>query len=253
MVSLRLDEVGADYGAKRVLSDVTTPTLRSGEVVAVIGPNAAGKSTLFRRVAGLIGGPGRIHLEGDRGREQSVAYLPQDDTPGAALTVYESVLLACKQSGPWRVGAEDLARVDAAIAELQIGDIAFRQLYELSGGQKQLVGIAQSLARDPEVLLMDEPTSALDLHRQIEVLALLRRFARGRGILVLIALHDLNHALRFADKALLVANGTVEQAGRCEDVITEGMLRAVYRVEARIERCSRGQSHVIVDSVAGLS
>jgi iron complex transport system ATP-binding protein len=249
MVAIRLEAVGAAYGAKRILSDVTTPALCGGEVIAVIGPNAAGKSTLFKRIAGIVKGPGRIHVIGARDSKRAVSYMPQDDTASAALTVYESILLACKQNGPWRVGADDLARVDKTILDLQIVDISFRYLGELSGGQRQLVGIAQSLAREPDILLMDEPTSALDLYRQMEVLGLIRRLARERNMVVFIALHDLNHAMHFADKALLVANGTVQKCGACCEVITAGMLHEVYNVAARIERCSRGQNHVIVDGV----
>jgi iron complex transport system ATP-binding protein len=249
MVTIRLEGVGAAYGAKRVLSDVTTPALSGGEVIAVIGPNAAGKTTLFRRMAGIVNGPGRIQVSGARDSKRAVSYMPQDDTASAALTVYESILLACKQDGSWRVGADDLARVDKSILDLQIGEISFRYLGELSGGQRQLVGIAQSLAREPDILLMDEPTSALDLYHQMEVLGLLRRLAQERNIVVFMALHDVNHAMHFADKALLVANGTVQKCGACCDVITARMLHEVYRVTARVERCSRGQHHVIVDGI----
>jgi len=249
LVAISLEGLGAAYGSTRILSDITTPAFNGGEIVAVIGPNAAGKSTLFRRIAGIIGGPGRITLSGVQHGSRSIAYMPQDDTATVALTVYESILLAAKQGGAWRVGADDLARVDKTIADLQIGDISFRYLYELSGGQRQLVGIAHALARDPDVLLMDEPTSALDLYRQMEVLGLIRRLAEERAMVVFIALHDLNHALHFADKALLVSGGTVRQCGTCDEVITDAMLRDVYNVVARIERCSRGQRHVIVDGV----
>jgi iron complex transport system ATP-binding protein len=247
MVAIRLDRVGAAYGAKRVLNDVTTPTFCSGEVIAVIGPNGAGKSTLFKRITGLVKGPGRIDLSGARDDAHAVCYMPQGDTASAALTVYESILLACKQNGPWHVGADDLIRVDKTILDLQIADISFRYLYELSGGQRQLVGIAQTLVRDPDVLLMDEPTSALDLYHQMEVLSLVRRLAQERNMVVLIALHDLNHALHFADKALLIANGTVQNCGGCDEVITARMLDEIYNVVARVEQCSQGRSHVIVD------
>jgi iron complex transport system ATP-binding protein len=97
---------------------------------------------------------------------------------------------------------------------------------------------------------MDEPTSALDLHRQIEVLAFMKAEARRRGMIVFIAIHDLNQALRFADKALVIAEGSMRACGRVADVITSAMLREVYRVEARIERCSRDFDHVIVDGIA---
>ncbi|CDP53109.1 Iron(III) dicitrate transport ATP-binding protein FecE [Devosia sp. DBB001] len=250
MVTLRLEDVGAFYGRRLAVAKVTTPELKSGEVVAVIGPNAAGKSTLFRRIAGLLRGPGTVTLRGTNKGKRAISYMPQDTGANAVLTVYESILLARKQGQSWRVGEADLSLIDGVIEALDITAIAFRDLGTLSGGQRQLVAIAQTLVREPDILLMDEPTSALDLHRQVEVLELMRTEARRRGMLILIAIHDLNQALRFADKALVIANGHMRACGASTEVITEKMLRDVYRVEARIEKCSHDYDHVIVDGTA---
>lgn len=250
MVSLQLKDVGAGYGRTLTVSGVTTPVLTGGEVVAVVGPNAAGKSTLFKRIAGLLKGPGELRLEGSRKGETGIVYMPQDTSASPALTVYESVLLARKQhGGGWAVLPEDLALIDETLASLGIRDIAFRQLGELSGGQRQLASIAQTLVRDPEVLLMDEPTSALDLHRQLQVLVFTRELARRRGLLVFIAIHDLNQALRFSDKTLVLANGCLCASGASSTVISTEMLSEIYQVNARVEPCSRGTLQVIVDGM----
>lgn len=250
MVSLQLKDVGAGYGRTLTVSGVTTPVLTGGEVVAVVGPNAAGKSTLFKRIAGLLKGPGELRLEGSRKGETGIVYMPQDTSASPALTVYESVLLARKQhGGGWAVRPEDLALIDETLASLGIRDIAFRQLGELSGGQRQLASIAQTLVRDPEVLLMDEPTSALDLHRQLQVLVFTRELARRRGLLVFIAIHDLNQALRFSDKTLVLANGCLCASGASSTVISTEMLSEIYQVNARVEPCSRGTLQVIVDGM----
>lgn len=250
MVSLQLKGVGAGYGRTLTVSGVTTPVLTGGEVVAVVGPNAAGKSTLFKRIAGLLKGPGELQLEGSRKGEAGIVYMPQDTSASPALTVYESVLLARKQhGGGWAVRPEDLALIDETLASLGIRDIAFRQLGELSGGQRQLASIAQTLVRDPEVLLMDEPTSALDLHRQLQVLAFTRELARRRGLLVFIAIHDLNQALRFSDQTLVLANGCLCASGSSSTVISTEMLSEIYQVNARVELCSRGTLQVIVDGM----
>jgi iron complex transport system ATP-binding protein len=252
MVTIRLETLGAYYGRRLTVSGVTTPTFSSGEIVAVIGPNAAGKSTLFKRIAGLLRGPGNVHVEGsDKGR-RAISYMPQDTSANAVLTVYESILLARKHGGGWRVDDDDLKLIDAMMKAIDITDIAFRNLGELSGGQRQLVGIAQTLVREPDILLMDEPTSALDLHRQMEVLDFMRRVAQERGMIVFIAIHDLNQAMRFADHALVIENGELRAVGPVRDVITAQLLREVYRVEARIELCSRGLNQIIVDGVSGI-
>jgi iron complex transport system ATP-binding protein len=250
MVSIRLEDVGAYYGRNLTISGITTPTFSSGDIVAVIGPNAAGKSTMFKRMAGLLHGPGTVHVEGsDKGRN-AISYMPQDTSANAVLTVYESILLARKQGGGWSVGEDDLRLIDQVMAAIDVTDIGFRNLGELSGGQRQLVGIAQTLVREPDILLMDEPTSALDLHRQMEVLAFMRQVATERRMIVFIAIHDLNQAMRFADHAIVVERGRLRGVGAVGDVITAQLLRDVYRVDARIEACSRGLQQVIVDGVA---
>jgi len=250
MVTLRLENLGARYGRHTVISAVTTGTFHGGQVVAVIGPNAAGKSTLFKRMAGLIDGSGEVHVDGAKQGLQGISYMPQGLNASARLTVYESVLLARKQLSPdWVVSDDELLRVDAMLEALGITGLAFRNLGELSGGQQQLVSIAQTLVREPEILLMDEPTSALDMHRQVQVLGFMGKLARQRQVIVFIALHDLNQALRFADQVLVIADGTARASGPCEEVIDAGLLREVYQVEGRIETCSRGLRHVLVDGV----
>ncbi|WLH92399.1 ABC transporter ATP-binding protein [Pseudomonas sp. FP453] len=250
MVSIQLDDVGACYGPRTIIRGVSTARFVGGQVVAVVGPNAAGKSTLFKRIAGLIDGPGEVNLQGSAQGVQGISYMPQGLNASARLTVYESVLLARKQLAPgWVVHDDELKLVDEMLDALGIRDLSFRNLGELSGGQQQLVSIAQTLVREPEVLLMDEPTSALDMHRQVQVLNFMRALARQCQVIVFIALHDLNQALRFADQVLVIADGTAQGSGPSHEVINEAMLRAVYKVEARIERCSRGQHHILIDDI----
>lgn len=250
MVSLQLADLGALYGKRLVVSGVTTPELQAGEIVAVIGPNAAGKSTLFKRIAGLLKGPGEVIMSSSAKGKKAISYMPQDTSANAVLTVYESVLLARKQGSAWSVDDADLRFIDHVMTALNITPIAFRDLGALSGGQRQLVSIAQTLVREPDVMLMDEPTSALDLHRQVEVLSFMQAQARQKGMIVLIAIHDLNQALRFADKVLLIAEGKMRACGLPLEVINSVMLREIYGVDARIEKCSRQFDHVIVDGVA---
>lgn len=250
MVSLQLKDLGARYGQRTIIRGVSTAAFVGGQVVAVVGPNAAGKSTLFKRMAGLLDGPGEVLLHGSQKGAQAISYMPQGLNASARLTVYESVLLARKQLTPgWMVQDDELNLVDEMLSALGITGLAFRNLGELSGGQQQLVSIAQTLVREPDVLLMDEPTSALDMHRQVQVLDFMRTLARKREVIVFIALHDLNQALRFADQVLVIADGTAQGSGPSHAVINEAMLREVYQVQARIERCSRGQAHILIDGV----
>jgi iron complex transport system ATP-binding protein len=250
MVKLQLDNLGARYGQREIIRGVSTTMFFGGQVVAVVGPNAAGKSTLFKRMAGLIDGPGQVILQDSKKGPAGISYMPQGLNANARLTVYESVLLARKQLTPgWVVHDDELKLVDEILEAMGITDLSLRNLGELSGGQQQLVSIAQTLVREPEILLMDEPTSALDMHRQVQVLTFMRTLARQREVIVFIAIHDLNQALRFADQVLVIADGTTQGSGLSGEVITEQMLRKVYKVQARIEQCSRGVRHILIDDV----
>jgi iron complex transport system ATP-binding protein len=120
-------------------------------------------------------------------------------------------------------------------------------LSELSGGQRQMVGLAQAIVCQPDVLLLDEPTSALDLKHQVHVMDCATTLARGRGTIVIAVLHDVSLALRYADKIAVLNQGEVEAYGRPEDIVTAQMLADTYGIEARIELCSRGRIQMIVD------
>ncbi|RBI67100.1 ABC transporter ATP-binding protein [Vreelandella sulfidaeris] len=246
MVTLELNRVSARYGRRAILQEITTPPFKGGQIVALLGPNAAGKSTLFRRILGLLKGEGEVIISGTS-VDRPVAYMPQDTGARAVLTVYESVLLARMQGRSLKVQPEDLAQVDRALAELSITSLGERDLGNLSGGQRQLVSAAQALVQEPEILMLDEPTSALDLNRQINLLSVLRRLADERNMLILVALHDLGHALRFTDASMVLENGHLVACGPTEDVITPALLHQVYKVTARIEPCSKGRPQLIVE------
>lgn len=248
MVSLQLDAVEARYGRKVIYADASTPEISGGQLTALVGANAAGKSTLFRRIAGQLSGGGLVTLSG--ASPQDLRYMPQDTGMTAALSVYESVILSLKQGrGGWRLDAGELDAVDAILQRLKIAGLADVPLIELSGGQRQLVSIAQTLVSRPRVVLMDEPTSALDLYRQYEVLDLLRRYAAETGAVVILALHDLNQVMRACAMTIAVADGRIVATGPTLDTLSPDLLRALYGIEARVETCSRGCPMMIVDRV----
>lgn len=246
MVTLELERVEARYGRKVVYAGATTPVLQGGVLTALVGPNASGKSTLFRRIAGQLAGGGDVRLAGAVAAQ--LRYMPQDTAMTAALSVYEAVILALKQGGRgWRLSGEELAAVDAVLARLRIEPLAGRQLAELSGGQRQLVSLAQTLVTRPKVLLLDEPTSALDLYRQYEVIEVLRAYAAETGAVALLALHDLNQVMRACTTTIAVAEGEVIAVGPTLEVLRPALIRQLYGIHARVETCSRGCPMMIVD------
>jgi iron complex transport system ATP-binding protein len=250
-VRLSVEGLGFAYGRKEVLHDVTLSGLASGQVTALLGPNAVGKSTFLRCLAGLQQPTGRIALADPVERvvtpaqlRQQVAYLPQDHASSAVLTVFEAVLLARQQRAAWTVADADLQRVGVALGTLGIQELALRYLNELSGGQRQLVSIAQMVVRDAPIRLLDEPTSNLDLQRQLEVLRLLRRVAVDEDRAIMVALHDLNLAARFADQLIFLHDGTIRAAGPPLEVLTAELLEAVYGVVADVWTTADGVPQV---------
>jgi iron complex transport system ATP-binding protein len=239
-VILEASGVTFQYDSTPVLSGVNM-RLEPG-ITAIIGPNAAGKSTLLKCLSGLLKPEGQIELEGQpihdletRELAQSISYLPQDFATGAVLTVFEAVLLGRVHQLGWRVTDADMVVVENLLNELRITDLAGRDINELSDGQQQLVVIAQALAREPKVLLLDEPTSNLDLHHQFEVCGLIRKLTRSRGICTAMALHDLNLASRYADQIYVVRGGAIYSAGEPAHVLTPELIADVYRVQAEVK------------------
>ncbi|ERE21103.1 hypothetical protein O166_18095 [Pseudogulbenkiania ferrooxidans EGD-HP2] len=181
---LSIENLSVSYGKRRVIDKLSVPCMRAGEVTALLGPNGSGKSTLLRALAGLQGGDGLVRLR-DRplSRQRGeVAYLPQTLPPCVHLTVFESLMVAGQATAAGLFRRHDDQQVFALLQSLGIDHLALHFLDQLSGGQRQLVGIAQALIREPAVLLLDEPLSALDLNYQFHVMDLLRRETRRRGM-----------------------------------------------------------------------
>lgn len=164
-----------------------------------------------------------------------IGYVPQSGEAPFDLTVREAVLLGRTPHFGIRPGREDWQKVDEAIALLGLKDLEHRHLSELSGGQAQRALIARSLAQDTQVLLLDEPTSALDLRYQIETLQLVRWITRKRGITALIAIHDLNHAARFCDQAVLLHGGKIVASGSPTEAFDDALIKHVYGLDVTVE------------------
>jgi iron complex transport system ATP-binding protein len=223
-VSLDIHALNFSYSDKPVLHDIHLQNMPKGELTVVLGPNAAGKSTLFRCLSGLLSpDSGRIVLGGRNlhalhrdERFRAVCYMPQVFASQARLSVFEVILLARKSLASWRVSGKDMAVVDELLRNFGIEHLASRLIGELSGGQQQLVSLCQALAREPELFLLDEPTSALDLGRQLSVLHRLKQETVARQTVTLIALHDLSLAVRFADQVLVMSAGRIRAFGPTE-------------------------------------
>lgn len=255
-----LDLSGVSWGPARrpdILSDVSL-AVPQGQVLAICGPNGAGKSSLLRLLYRHVAPRrGQIHVLGQpldqipaQQAARLIAAVLQEQPTDAGLTARQIVTLGrLPHRRGWGVlgGRAEAARVQAALDRMELTGLADRAFATLSGGERQRVAFARALAQEPRILLLDEPTSALDLQRQYEVLALLRALSRQRSLCIVMAIHDLNHALRFADQAVVLHETDVFAQGAPRQVITPALLARVYGVDARVEPCSQGHLQVIVD------
>nr|WP_279184351.1 ABC transporter ATP-binding protein [Acetobacter syzygii] len=250
-------ELNVRYGRKPVLVDVHAGPFPHGAVCAILGPNGSGKSTLLRAMGGLLRATGRITLDGVdlttlplAQRAQRCLYLPQTLPEPVRLSVLDAMLAARHATGP--SGATSTADIEAAMTCLHhvgIAHLATHSLHTLSGGQRQLAGLAQALGRKPEALLLDEPLSALDPYYQQTVMALLRRETAQRNLVTILVLHDLNTALNQCDLACLLHNGHILACGKPADILTPDRLRTVYRIHARVDVGQNGQYFISTTGV----
>ncbi len=240
---LEAEHVALAYGERVVVDDLSL-VVPPGRLTAVVGANACGKSTLLRAMARLLAPRhGAVLLDGraiDRLPTRQVAtvlgLLPQTPTVPAGIVVADLVGRGRYPHQGWlhRWAAEDDAAVHEALSVTGTLDLADRPVDELSGGQRQRVWIAMTLAQQADVLLLDEPTTFLDVCHQLEVLDLLTDLNRDRGTTVVMVLHDLNQAARYADHLVALREGALYAAGEPGEVVTEQMVADVFGMQAQV-------------------
>lgn len=235
---LKLKNLNFSYKktSKPVFSDLCVEFSHGFNVI--LGPNGAGKSTLVKSIFGLLDFQGEI-LYSDEDistmplgeKIKIMSYLPQMDVNISTLTVLEMILLGRLPDLGRKVSNEDLAIVMETLKSLNIEDLASRKFSELSGGQKKLVFIGQTLVRQPRLIILDEPTNSLDLQKQLELCQLLQRIVSERGVDLIVILHDINLAARYADHIVIInEDGSYYGCGIPVDVVTSKMLHDVYGV-----------------------
>jgi iron complex transport system ATP-binding protein len=223
-----------------VLDDVSF-AIESHEIAAILGPNGAGKTTLLRSINGilkphsgsvLVDGRDLLHLT-SREIARMSSYVAQWNEPGR-MTAYDTVLLGRKPYIKWGPSRRDFSIVEKALCTLELENLSLRYTDRMSGGEFQKVCIARSVAQEPKVMLLDEPTSSLDLHNQIAILRLLRGIARDHEMCILMSMHDLNTALRYADKFLFLKGGCIYAAADRQHIEPE-VIEEVYGVSISLQ------------------
>ncbi|SNR86855.1 ABC transporter ATP-binding protein [Puniceibacterium sediminis] len=243
MTTLTATALQAGYGPSTILTDLDL-AVPPGAITAIVGANACGKSTLLRCMARLLRpSGGQVVLDGRSLRKiptrelaRSLGLLPQSPIAPDGITVADLVSHGRHphQGMLTRWSHADDMAVAAALEATQTTELAERDVDELSGGQRQRVWIAMALAQETDVLLLDEPTTFLDIAHQVEVLDLLVDLNRKRGTTIVMVLHDLNLAARYADHLVAILRGKVHAAGTAHSVLTEKMVEQVFGVRCRV-------------------
>lgn len=241
MLELKIRELRCNIKGSPILKGITA-VFKRGEMTAILGRNGAGKTTFIRCIAGLQDYKGGIHLK--EGREDlgssSFAYLPQLDKVTSSLTTFETVLLGLTKNLNWKVSHQQLERVSEVITELKLHAISDIPVRNLSGGQKQLVFLAQAFVSEPKLLLLDEPTSALDVRHQLVVMETVKSYCKRHGAIALYVIHDLMLAARYSDSVLFLDNGVAYGFDKPEYVINSDTIDPIYQIESLIEKNSLG-------------
>lgn len=243
---LRADRLRVSYGGPDVLTGLTT-VIPEGQITAIVGPNASGKSTLLRTLARLLRpSQGAVRLDGaDIARQPTRAVaarlglLPQSPRAPDGLAVEDLVRRGRyphqRLLSPWSPGDTEAVRRALELTDLM--DLKHRGVDELSGGQRQRAWIAMTLAQDTPLMLLDEPTTFLDIAHQVEMLDLLEQLNRSEGRTIVMVLHDLNHACRYASHLVALAGGQIEAAGPPEQIVTAELIEQVFDVRVSVITC----------------
>ncbi len=238
---LSVDKIEFSYGNATVLKDVNFK-VKKGDFVSILGINGSGKSTLMKCINRILKfKEGMIFVE-DRDLKKmkdieiarKIGYVPQSSETGF-VTVFDAVLLGRKPYIKWDVSKKDIELTEKILKIMNLEEYSLRYINELSGGELQKVVIARALVQEPRILLLDEPTSDLDLKNQLEVMNIIREVSNTHNIASIVVMHDINLALRYSDKFIILKEGQVFTTGG-KEVITPEIIKETYGVDVHVEK-----------------
>ncbi|MBN2272987.1 MAG: ABC transporter ATP-binding protein [Bacteroidales bacterium] len=240
-MKITIQNIEFSYNGVPALENVNN-RFEKGDFVALVGPNGSGKSTLIKCLNGILKVQKGAVLIDEKSIQsfapnelaREIAYVPQSENKKAILNVFDIVLLGRKPYINWKPARHDLKITSEILSILHLDHLAMKDFNKLSGGQQQSVYIARALAQEPDILLLDEPTANLDIKHQVEVLEILKNLSQ-KGITIIIALHDINTAIRYASKIMMLKDGKVFACGGME-TITEKNIENLYDIKVKIIR-----------------
>ncbi|MED1439199.1 ABC transporter ATP-binding protein [Aeribacillus composti] len=255
MIRLYTDRLQISYGNRLIVKDMKIE-IPDKKITTIIGSNGCGKSTLLKAITRIIPHQsGRIILDGESILKQDtkelakkMAILPQSPESPVGLTVGELVSYGRYpyQKGFGRLTKKDLEVINWALEVTKTADFKHQPVNALSGGQRQRVWIAMALAQETDIIFLDEPTTYLDMAHQLEVLELLQQLNKEQGRTIVMVLHDINQAARFADYIIALKDGQIIKAGTSDEVIDCNVLKEVFQIDAVIGRDPRTDKPICI-------
>lgn len=241
------------YNSKEILKDISFKVEKE-QILGILGPNGAGKSTIIKILGGILNYEGTVRIVDKELRDfkrkelsRTVAVVPQNFEPGFDFKVKELVMMG---RIPYLKMFESLSFKDKIVEETMkltdVLEIKEKSIREVSGGERQRVIIAMALAQDPKILLLDEPNANLDLKYQISIFGLLKNLVKTKHIGILVAMHDVNLAVKYCNKIILLSKGEIVQSDLPENVITEENIKRVYDIEASVIKDVNGSLSYIM-------
>ena len=231
--------ISAGYGKKCIISDVSFD-LDAGEILAVVGPNGVGKTTLLKTVAGFLPAMGgSLRLDGAKAEEMSreehakMISVVTTARPKVEWLLVRDIVAAGRYPYTGQLGIlsdEDWHIVDEAMERMEIRDLACAYFDQLSDGQRQRVMLAKSIAQQPRILILDEPTSFLDIRYQLEFVAMAKSLAKEQGMGIFLTIHELGIARRLADRVLCLKNGIMDAYGPAGEILTDDYIEQLYGI-----------------------
>ena len=235
-MGLKINNMTVSFSGNIVLNDLSIPEIHPGEMVSLIGKNGAGKSTILKQMTKLIRlNPKLITLDGQSLSLNDIGYLPQEHRISASITVVE-LLITTMHVGVNSLFTKANSAEKALILLDQIGIIhlANKLCTELSGGESQMVGLAQAVINEPTVLILDEPTSALDMSNQLKLLEYVKTYTFNNNAYVLMVVHDLNLAIQYSDQVAALHDGQLFVYGKPKNIINKQLIKDLFNVNSQI-------------------
>ncbi|WP_315121784.1 ABC transporter ATP-binding protein [uncultured Clostridium sp.] len=240
MITLNTEDLYVGYENKVVVKDINIKLIK-GENLCLLGPNGAGKTTILRTISKLLNPiKGTVYIEGENIKDipnkelsKKMSVVLTNKFNGGLMTAFDVVAMGrYPYTGFFGyLGKKDIEKISEALKTVSAKDIAKSYFDELSDGQKQKILVARALVQEPDVIVLDEPTTHLDIKHRLELIEILRKLTKERGITVILSLHEIDIALKSCDKVALVNQGRIIAYGRPEDVVDEKTIEELYEIK----------------------